>query len=272
MFVIDDRNYRDVIRGCEDLGFTTGLEPEPPEFALGKLPHAPPFSEFFATIPRSEWVARIKARGDRPLSKLIRASGIPTFNQDGTNWCWAHAATKTACACLAAQGVPLVLAPESVAGPASGWRNTGGTLTQALNQLRKAGACTRDFVISPNTIRPSALKSGWQENALLHRVDEYYSLIGRDVWDQIVTAHFEGFAVACGVAWWSHALCYLDPVVLDNGSIGIQHDNSHGSSYGEDGFAVFTESRGTPETGWGVIAYRTILYFGPAPPRPQGED
>lgn len=269
MFIINDQNYRDVMKRQEDRGCKTGLLPEPPEFAAGKLPHAPPFSEFFKPIPRSEWKDRIKAREDRPLSRLIRQAGIPTFSQGGTNWCWAYAATKMACTCLALQGTPLVLAPESVAGPASGWRNAGGTLTQGLNQLRKGGACTRDFVLQPNTVSARALKDGWQQNALLHRVDEYYSLIGRDVWDQMVTALFDPFAIACGLAWWEHALCYLDPVILPDGTVGIQHDNSHGSNYGEDGFAVFTESRGTPETGWGVIAARTVLYHGDLPPDPK---
>jgi hypothetical protein len=270
MFIIDDRNYRDVMKRSEDQGFATGLLPEPAEFAAGKLPHAPPFSESFAVIPRAEWKDRIKAREDRPLSRIIRQAGIPTFSQGRTNWCWAHAATKMACACLATQGTGLVLAPESVAGPASGWRNAGGTLTQGLDQLRKGGACTRDFVLRANSVSPSAMREGWQENALLHRVDEYYSLIGSGVWDQMVTAGLLGFAIACGVAWWSHALCYLDPVLLPDGTIGIQHDNSHSSDYGEDGFAVFSESRGTPEVGWGVIACRSVLYYGPQPPQPQG--
>ena len=269
MFVIDDRNYRDVLKRTEDEGLGTGLLPEPYEFTAGLLPHAPPFSEKFKPIPRSEWKDRIKAREQRSLSRLIRQLGIPTFNQGPTNWCWAHAATKMACACLAIQGTPLVLAPESVAGPASGWRNVGGTLTQALDQLRTGGACTRDFVAQANTVSPRAMRDGWQGNARLHRVDEYYSLIGRDIWDQIVTALFDDFAVACGVYWWLHALCYLDPVILDDGTVGIAHDNSHGSRYGEDGIAVFTESRGTPEVGWGVIACRTVLYYGDSPPQPQ---
>lgn len=265
MFIVNDQNYRDVMRRMEDMDCATGLLPEPPEFALGDLPAAPPWSESFPLIPRSEWPDRIRAREARPLSKLIRAAGIPTFNQGNTNWCWAHATTKAACACLAVQGTPRVLASESVAGPASGWRNRGGTLTEAFEQLRRGGACTRDFVASANTVRASALKANWQENAALHRGGEHYSIIGSKVWDQIVSALFDGFAIAVGVAWWMHAICYLDPVLLDNGTVGILHDNSHGASYGEDGLAVFTESRGTPETGWGVIAIRSMLTFGDMP-------
>jgi len=266
MFVIDDRNYRDVMKRAEDRGYLPGLNPEPPEFSAGTMSHLSAFSESFPLIPRSEWPDRIRARGDNTLARLIRRHGIPTFDQDGTKWCWGHAATKAACTCLAVQGTPKVLAPESVAGPASGWRNVGGTLTEAFGQLRHGGACTRDYVLKANTVRSNALKDGWQENAAVHRVDETYAIVGRNLWDQIVTAHFLDFAVACGVYWWSHALCYLDPVLLESGDVGILHDNSHGSSYGEDGLAVFTESRGTPEEGWGVIACRSVKYFGEVPP------
>ena len=268
MFVIDDRNYRDVMKRAEDRGYLPGLNPEPPEFSAGTVPSLPAFSETFPLIPRSEWPDRIRARGENTLAKLIRQRGIPTFDQDGTNWCWGHAATKAACACLAVQGTPRVLAPESVAGPASGWRNRGGTLTEAFGQLSVGGACTRDFVASANTVRESALKANWQENAALHRAGERYSLIGAKLWDQIVSALLGPFAIACGVAWWSHALCYLDPVLLDDGTVGVMHDNSHGESYGEDGLAVFTEGRGTPEAGWGVIAIRSMLTFGDLPPEP----
>lgn len=258
MLIVDDRNYRDMIRREEDRGFLHGQNLEPAEYAAGNIPNLPAFAESFRLIPRTEWADRIRAREERAMARMIRQAGIPTFNQGNTNWCWAHAAVKSVCACLAVQGTPKILAPESVAGPASGWRNVGGTLTQAFTQLRSTGACSRDFVTQANTVRSSVLKPGWQADAI--RVGETYSLIGRNIYDQCITAMFEGFALAVGVYWWMHAICYLDPVLLDNGSVGVLFDNSHGTRYGDDGMAVFTESRGTPETGWGVIACRSVLY------------
>lgn len=258
--IITDRTAELHKRIWEDRGKLCGCIAEP---QFPRAMDGPPLSEVIPLIPRKEWPDRIRARSASQLSHLIEVAGLPCYDQGGTNYCWAHAATLALNAAEIVSGLPMVeLAPESVAVPITGGRNRGGTLTEALDYLRAFGAAERRF-IPRNELRQSRFADGWKANRALHRIDEYHPIVGPKIWDQMITGVLDGFALMKGLRWWEHAVADTDVVLDDDDTVLVKFRNSYGAEYGENGFAYLDESRGTPEPGWGIIAVRSTIVSGP---------
>jgi hypothetical protein len=68
--------------------------------------------------------------------------------------------------------------------------------------------------------------------------------------DEVITCLLNRVPVAAGLDWWGHLVCFLDPVILPDGSVGVLFQNSWGVDWptpGANGLACLTESRGTPD-------------------------
>ena len=92
-------------------------------------PHnLPRLEDTFPIIPRSQWAALVKEGQGTFLSDLLKARGVKVKDQDSLGYCWVYASTETVEAAGAVQGQPYVeLAPESIGGRLTGWRNRGRT-------------------------------------------------------------------------------------------------------------------------------------------------
>ena len=223
-------------------GYAGWQRPDAPHaFTAGK--------PFAGVIPRSQWPALIRAGKGTFLSDLMRQQQIPAKNQNGLSLCWSYGATRAVEVRRATMGLPYKdLSPESVAGPCTGWRNQGGYASEAFNQLQSAGACESSFMDAPHSLRASRWKAGWQENAKLHRAVQWYD-IGRS-FDQVITCLLNRIPVAAGLDWWGHLVCFLDPVILPDGSVGVLFQNSWGVDWpkpGANGYATLTEAKATPD-------------------------
>jgi len=215
---------------------------------LGKKPGGTmfrPIKDAIPLIPRTEWKDRITAGQGNWLSDFILSQNIPVKDQDGLGYCWVYASTTAVEIIRALQGLPYVeLSPESVGGPITGWRNEGGYGGDAEKQLADVGACAESFMDTPNSLRHSRWKSGWQVDCANHRIDtEWWDVTS---FDEIITLLLSRQPISVGLDWWGHQVCFTDPVILDDGSVGVKFRNSWGD-WGDNGFGTLTESKSQPD-------------------------
>lgn len=244
--IIDDSNAHHFVAGGQFATGSTGYKgwrrPEAPHAFHDNRPIA-------NTIPRSQWHDRIKTGQGTFLSDLLKQQKIQAKDQDGLGYCWVYGSTRALEVQRAVAGLPFRdLSPESVGGPCTGWRNRGGYASEAFEQLESAGACESSFMDAPHSLHPNRWKAGWQENAKLHEAVQWVE-IGAS-FDEVITCLLLRIPVAAGLDWWGHLVCFLDPVILPDGSVGVLFQNSWGVDWptqGANGFATLTEQKATPD-------------------------
>lgn len=239
--IIDELNahrYASVSQGC--LGFNKPGQPH--DFAA-----AEPFTEL---IPRSQWHDLIKQGQGSFLSDLVAEQKIPAKMQGRLNICWCEGPVRAYELRRAVMGLPYEdLAPESVAGPATGWRNIGGYASEAFDQLARGGVCRSSFLDAPNSLESKEWKTGWQADAARHKAVQWARLTGENIFDQLITCLLKRIAVAACLPWWGHCVAYLDPIILPDGSVGVKGQNSWGVDWptkGANGMFVLNERKATP--------------------------
>lgn len=199
-------------------------------------------------IPRAEWPDRIAdmERTKSRLSDLVLQAGIKSKNQASTNFCWINGVVTgvETIRCLA--GLPYVpLSSASGACIIKNFRNQGGWGSEALEHLVQYGVCSE--ALWPNAaIDRKYLTEEAKAEALKYRCTEWYDLQPRN-FDQLMTCLFNRIPVAIGLNWWGHEICAMDPVMPTPGKFGTNIRNSWGDDYGQNGFAVLSESKSTPD-------------------------
>lgn len=262
MLIINDDNWKDQI------GNGTYLPETDPNAGgvsryFGTLPRqieycaSPELSEVAEPmIPRTEWDARIEeaiATKSR-LSDAFKLYNQPVLNQSSTNYCHSNSPVSALMLLRAISGQSFVsLSPGSVAGPITNYQNRGATIDSALKQITQHGAASTDFVPA-NQISKSGWKPGAVENAKLHRVTEWYDLgyreRGDDMFLKAASLVLARIPVCVGYNWWGHAVTLLDLVRIERGVYGFLFLNSWGTTYGQGGFAVLQEGKGTPDAAY----------------------
>ena len=173
----------------------------------------------------------IKAGQGNFLSDLVRQQGIQAKDQGDLGYCWVYGSTRSVEVVRAVEGLPpLDLSPESVGGPCTHWRNEGGYASEAFDQLEHYGACETSYMNAPHSLKPRLWKPGWQQNALAHEATDWYQ-IGTS-FDEVITCLLNRIPVAAGLDWWGHLVCFLDPIILPDDSVGVLFMNSLGRRTG----------------------------------------
>ena len=216
-------------------------------------------------IPRSQWVDLINASQGNCLSDLVKKVGIPVKDQNGLGYCWVYGSTSTVEIARAKAGLPFVqLAPESVGGPCTGWRNQGGYAQEAFDYLESHGACAMSFLDKPCSLNWRAWQQGWQADALKRTVTKWYD-IGNEypIFDEVISCLLNRLPVAAGLDWWGHLIHFLDAVILPDGiapantpqgkTVGVLARNSWGTDWPgiaglvSDGWFCLDEDSATPD-------------------------
>lgn len=234
------------------------IPPTPPGQSRGRIPRsykqvprgALPGATVFdlPIIPKSEWPDRIAdmERTKSRLSNVLLDAGIPSLNQNGTNYCWCNGVVGAVQCIRAVQGEPYVqLSPASVAAPIKNYSNEGGWGGEALEYIVKNGVAAASLW-PPNAISKQYKTAECDANAAQHKVTKWYELDSRN-FDQLATCLLLRLPVPIGLNWWGHEVFGCDLVLVSAGVFGVRIRNSWGDSYGEKGFAILSQSKATPD-------------------------
>lgn len=213
----------------------------------------------FPTIPRSEWSARIKEM-EAQKSRLsdIRLVGnagqiIPSLDQNGKGYCWAHSSTSAVMMLRAASNQPYVpLSAYAVACIIKSYRDEGGWGAQSLDFIQSRGVPSQQFWPQKSMARSNDTPACW-ENAALHKVTEGWvdlaaAQYDRNLtFDQVMTLLLSRIPVVGDFNWWGHSVCLIDPVEVEAGSFGVRILNSWGDGWSDRGMGVLSGSKAVPD-------------------------
>jgi hypothetical protein len=219
----------------------------------------------FPLIPRSQWSEIIKemTASKSRLSDLVKRKKIKSLNQEQTSYCHANSPAMAIMALREAQNQPFaLLSPASIGGPVTNFQNEGAFIADDLQQITSVGCATQDFV-PPNQIGRSGFKPGWEENAKLYRVTEWWDLGSRNstMFDRVMTLLISGFPVCVAYNWWGHAVTAFDPYQDEQGNFGFRLRNSWGDAWPEanaGGWFILMEGKGTPDEAYAPRAVEVI--------------
>jgi hypothetical protein len=258
--IIDDSNWKTKVGNGKEIfvgGEMRYLSAKPRTEPYGSYGYAVPFSSRIPRIPRSEWPDRIKEQ-ERLQQRVSDYQDFETYNQNGTNYCWANGPCQAFTTVRRIMGLPLVvISSASVAGPIKGYSNSGGWEADAVEYLTEHGGVSVE--LWPNNARDRKLDNeATREDRKNHICTEALDMDG---FDDYATACL--LTIPCGFAynWMSHVMMTCDLVQIENGSYGLRIRNSHGhegakNKFGQDGYTVYREGRGTPDSG---MAIRQVL-------------
>ncbi len=262
--IINDSNFRDHIPGgSHAAGQSFGAIPRdykvnPPGC------YGTPTAVTIPLVPRSEWSARIKAMEATKsrLSDIILGQNIPSLDQNGKGYCWAHSSTGSIIARRAALGMPYV--PLSAYAPAciiKSFQDEGGWGALSMDFAMSRGIPSEALWPAQSMSRSNDNPATW-ENAALHKVTDGWIDMASAVYDrnltfdQVMTLLFARIPVVGDFNWWGHSIYLCDPVEVSSGSFGIRFRNSWGDSYGSKGFSVLEGNKAIPD---GAVAPSVVM-------------
>lgn len=207
---------------------------------------AAPFDDSWL-IPESEWKDRIADReANGQTNKQLREyHNIPSLDQNGTNYCWAHGPTCCMQLVQVQSGETLrPLSAASIAAPIKNFQNVGGWGEQAISYMAKNGI--NEVVDWPiNKIDRRYYTEQNKEKALLNRVVDWIDLKPKN-FNQLVSCLLRGIPCSVAYMWWSHLVTAIDVVLVD-GEICVLIWNSWSDKWGDRGMSVLRGSKKLPD-------------------------
>lgn len=186
------------------------------KYPAGSLMHAKPFD--LGIIPRSEVQPRLqdqigrKAQLSNVRNKGMNGQPIPSRDQNGRGYCWAHSSTSAALLVRALNGQPYAdLSAYAVACIIKNYRDEGGWGAESLEFIANRGIPTSEFWPQKSVNRSNDNPATW-ENAALYKFTEWMDLSDSLMEDQLITCLLLGIPVVSDFNWWSHSVCTMDLV------------------------------------------------------------
>lgn len=218
---------------------------------------APPVFELLTREQVAEMAKQQEAAG-ATIRQVCDRSGpngqpIPSKDQDGTNFCHANSPAFAMEVNRAMAGLPYVsLSPASIANPITGGSNAGAYIDDDLKQVVNFGVAESrifpDNHVGLNLWTPEA-----KENAALYRPVECWDMFpDSNIFLRCCTLVLQGVPVCTAYNWWSHAVTAVGVAVLENGRLGLITRNSWGGGYGDNGYFVLEEGKGTPDEAYAL--------------------
>ena len=138
---------------------------------------------------------------------------IPSRDQNGKGYCWAHSSTTAMLCVRAAMRQPYAdLSAYAVACVIKNYRDEGGWGAQSLDFIAERGVPTAEFWPQQSMSRANDNARTWA-NAALHKmtegwVDSAAPQYDRNLaWAQIQTLYVSLQPVVSDFNWWSHSVC-----------------------------------------------------------------
>lgn len=258
---------------------STGLipNPNPPKLTLN-----------FPLIPQSEWADRIKAKSESKTHLSNLRGNIPSRDQNGYGYCWAHSPISALLLARAAANLPYAdLSPFAIGCIIKDYRNEGGWGALATDFLIKRGCPTSKYWPQQSTNRANDNPDTWAD-AAQYKATEYYmdniAVYDRNIsFAQAATALLLNYPCVLDYNWWGHSVAGAD---LVNGQslfglirtasgklatlsefhsiwemndpvtagFGIRIWNSWGDSWSDRGMGILTPAKSVPDGGL-IIRY-----------------
>lgn len=230
-------------------GYAKGLIPRNfANYPVGYLACARPFD--LPLIPESEWEARLQEQKANGTLMDIRNRGMngqpmPSRDQNGKGYCWAHSSTSAAMLARAVNGEPYAdLSAYMVACIIKGYRDEGGWGSESLEFIAENGIPTSKFWPQQSMSRSNDTPE-MRANAKLHRFTEWMDLDPKNMKAQFITCLLLNIPVVADYNWWSHSVCAcalesINPLV---GWIW----NSWGDSWSQNGMGKLEGSKFIPD-------------------------
>jgi hypothetical protein len=258
--IIDDSNWKEHFAPTIN-GEVKGHGAVPRDFHKHPREMFDPPSQL-QVIPKSEWSDRIKekVRNKSQISDILLAAGIPSLDQDGVGYCWAHSTTGCEQAARELTNQPYEpLSAFSVAATIKKGADEGGWCGLSAQFARQKG-------IVPQSIWPQGDRQyrkydkpeTWEAAARYKSVGEWVDLTA-DVYDvqlafeQLATCLLLNCPCATDFNWWSHSVMACDLVEVESGDFGIRIRNSWSDSYGDKGFAVLRGGKCHPDSALSIF-------------------
>ncbi len=239
----------------------------------GSLPYAP--KSAIQKIPRSEWSGLIKEMTDSRTrlsdirDRAMYGQRMPSRDQNGRGYCWAHSTVSAALLGRARMGLPYAdLSAYHIACIIKGYADQGGWNGESMEFLAEKGCATSKTWPQQSTNRSNDNAAMWAEAALYK--DTEWEDIEEGDFDMQMTHLLLRNPSPLDLNWWSHSICAADPVdgattrgqmradtgklltlaefddiweVDVGGGYGIRIWNSWGDSWSDAGMGVLTESK-----------------------------
>jgi hypothetical protein len=239
-------------------GYAKGLVPRNfsthPVGYLGAI--ARPFD--IPLIPESEWQSRLDAQiATKGQLSNIRNQGnngqpIPSRDQNGKGYCWAHSSVSAMLIARAVAGEPYAdLSAYAVACIIKGYRDEGGWGAESLQWIAENGVPTSQFWPQQSMSRSND-NPAMRANAKLHEFRDWMDLEPRNK-AQFVTCLLLGMPVITDLNWWSHSICTLDLVSINPFRTRIW--NSWSDQWSDNGMGILEGSKAMPD---GALAARVV--------------
>lgn len=262
-FIIDDYNAKDFVEQItdSDTRFAGGYETRDyRKNGLGS--YAPVFDG--TVIRRTAWDDHIKRQEDEQSSPdHWRIAGqVPVLDQGSWGYCWCYGLVGAFMTSVAMTGVSPVerLSAMAVAYQVKRGRNQGGWAGEAIEGVDRFGLPT-DAVWpnrKPDPRGDLARSEAVKRSAARGKLAEFEEL-PRSSFDHLASALLDPVnprPVTLGLNWWGHLVYATKLVKIDRNRYGVKIVNSWRESWGDQGTAILTESKGTA---YEQISIRRIL-------------
>ena len=207
-------------------------------------------------IPENEWESRLAAQkaAKAQLSDIrnrgMAGSPIPSRDQNGRGYCWAHSGVSAALLARALNNQPYAdLSAYAVACIIKGYADQGGWGSEGLDFIAERGCPTAEFWPQQSTSRSNDKPETWT-NAARFKFMEWMDLDHGQMKAQLVTCLLNCIPVISDFNWWSHSVCTIDLVSVSPFQTRIW--NSWGDSWSENGTGILEGSKAMPDDAWGT--------------------
>lgn len=257
LITIDDSNWMEFAESHPEGRARGGKPRDYDKNPVGCYKSAKPFD--LPLIPENEWVPRLKAQQEHKASlwDLRNISGpdgkmIPSRDQDGVGYCWAHSTVSATLLARAREGQPYAdLSAFSVAAPIKNFKDEGGWCQLSCDWMVEHGCATSAYWPQQSRDR-KYLNDEMRADAMKHRVVEFMDLDPKNMKAQMITCFLMGIPMALDFNWWSHSVCGIQLRSVDPFVILIW--NSWGDDWSEHGCG---EIKGSKAVANGAVAIRT---------------
>jgi hypothetical protein len=179
---------------------------------------------------------------------------IPSRDQDGYGYCWAHSTVSAMLLARARDGQPYAdLSAFAIACIIKNFRDQGGWGAESADFAAKRGCPTSEFWPQQSTKRTNDNPQTW-ENAALNKITLAFDDMQPNDDRAMASALIDDDPCVVDFNWWSHSVCACRLVSWNPLSIWIW--NSWGDSWSQNGMGVLSGRKASPDGIVGVSILR----------------